>query len=70
DKIPEKISAVVAGTRFVDSLGGRVKRETRSILINSSAKTNIEDLRKLFENNFSKITYPCYGIGNFFYFEN
>lgn len=72
DKIPEKISAVVAGTRFVDSLGGRVKRETRTILINSSAKnkTDTEDIRKLFENNFSEITYPCYGLGNFFYFEN
>jgi hypothetical protein len=71
-KIPSKISAIVAGSRFIDAMGGRVKRDTSKIILNPTSiqKSNIEDLEILFKKNYSEITYPCHGIGTFFYFEN
>ncbi len=68
-EMPELISAIVVGTRFVDACGGRVKRETKDILINEKAKnySKADSLKQLFENNFDEITYPAHGIGTFFY---
>ena len=70
--LPKNISAIVVGSRFVDAMGGRVKRRTNNIILNSEAKlkASLDDLNILFENNYSDVIYPCYGIGTFFYFEN
>jgi len=71
-KLPPQISAVVGGRRFVDSLGGRVKRETVKVVTNPDALTpsRLTDLEMLFPTNFERIEYPVYGIGNFFLFYN
>ncbi|MEC8812659.1 MAG: hypothetical protein VXY23_15200 [Pseudomonadota bacterium] len=68
-EIHDLISAVVVGSRFVDASGGRVKRETKGILLNENAKNpaSSDSLAQLFENNFDEIVYPCHGIGTFFY---
>ncbi|SFC47656.1 SEC-C metal-binding domain-containing protein [Pseudoalteromonas denitrificans] len=72
--IPQKISAIIIGTRFVDSNGGRVKRETKKIILNSKSinknQIDMNDLKEIFNNNYSNVCYPCYGIGTFFHFEN
>lgn len=70
DRIPPKISAVVAGRRFVDSSGGRVKRDSDTRVLNPTALVPSERqaLSELFEKNYSAITYPMFGIGSFFYF--
>lgn len=68
--IPEKISAVVAGRRFVDSTGGRIKRDTQIILLNPRAirPCRKEYLEQIFEKNYKDLTYPLFGIGSFFHF--
>lgn len=68
---PRNISAVVASSRFIDSTGGRIKRKIEKIVLNPSFTSNnsLADLEMLFQNNYSEIKYPCYGIGSFFYFE-
>lgn len=72
DQLPKGISAVVAGKRFVDSSGGRVKRDTEIAAINPKALHMVseEEIRAIFEANFEQPTYPIYGIGTFFEFEN
>lgn len=68
-EIPLNISAVVVGSRFVDSMGGRIKRNTNKIILNASSPLNIkDDLEVIFEKNYSEIYYPVFGIGSFFYF--
>lgn len=71
DRIPPKISAVVAGRRFVDSFGGRIKRDSETQVLNPTALVPCEHhaLSELFEKNYSEIRYPIFGIGSFFYFE-
>lgn len=69
--IPPNISAVVAGRRFVDAAGGRVKRDAEVRILNPTAlvPSNEEDLVTLFAKNYESIQYPIFGIGSFFYFE-
>ena len=71
NRIPPKISAIVAGRRFVDSSGGRVKRDSETIVLNPTAliPSEQEALSELFERNYSAISYPMFGIGSFPYFE-
>ena len=71
-EIPPNISAIVIGSRFVDSTGGRVKRDIHKIILNPRAIQTSEqdDLKVIFRKNFTNIVYPCYGIGSFFYFDN
>jgi hypothetical protein len=71
-RLPDKISAVVAGKRFVDSKGGRIKRDIGRVVTNATAITPIDeqDLRVVFETNYSDAEYPFYGIGSFFVFGN
>jgi len=68
--ISRKISAVVAGRRFVDASGGRVKRDAEVRILNpkASVPSNEEDLAALFAKNYDAIQYPVFGIGNFFNF--
>lgn len=70
--LPNKISAVVAGKRFVDSTGGRIKRDIDLIVTNPTAIVPIEEehLRVVFEANYHDVEYPIYGIGRFFSFGN
>jgi hypothetical protein len=72
DSLPDQISAVVAGKRFVDSKGGRVKRDIERIVTNTTAIAPIDeqDLRVVFKANYVDVEYPLYGIGSFFVFEN
>ncbi len=72
DTLPENISAVVAGKRFVDSLGGRIKRDIECVVVNDSAINPIaeEELLTIFAPNYSDVQYPVYGIGSFFVFGN
>ncbi len=71
-EIPEKISAIVIGNRFIDSSGGRIKRDTLKVIINKKAKqkSNYQEVEKLFEKNYSEVIYPCTNVGTFFYFDN
>jgi len=66
-ELDPKISAIVFGRRFVDSAGGRVKRDTLRIVLNPSAVIQAveEDLSVLFSKNYSDISYPIFGISNF-----
>lgn len=68
--IPRKISAIVAGRRFVDSAGGRVKRDAEIQILNPAAllPSNTDDLGTLFAKNYSSVRYPLSGIGSFFGF--
>lgn len=70
--IPSKISAVVAGRRFVDSSGGRVKRDAEIQILNPVAQvpSNAEDLATLFARNYHSVHYPIFGIGSFFHFSS
>ena len=70
-QIPPKISAVVAGRRFVDSSGGRIKRDSKIQVHNPNAlvAANPHVLAKLFERNYQSVAYPMYGIGSFMYFD-
>ncbi len=70
--LPSNISAVVAGRRFVDSAGGRVKRDAEVIVLNPAAfaPSSKEDLAAIFARNYKTIQYPIFGIGSFFYFTN
>lgn len=72
ENLPDKISAIVAGKRFVDSKGGRVKREIDQFVTNPLAVAPIDeqDLRVVFEANYRDAEYPLYGIGTFFVFGN
>jgi len=65
-----KISAVVAGRRFVDASGGRVKRDAEVRILNPDAfvPSNTEDLAALFAKNYDSVQYPVFGIGSFFNF--
>lgn len=62
-----KISAVVFGRRFVDGAGGRVKRDVLRSIVNPSAQSQAQpqDIETLFSKNYSNISYPIFGIGNF-----
>lgn len=68
--IPSKISAIVAGRRFVDSAGGRVKRDAELQILNPVAlvPSNMDDLATLFAKNYDSVRYPLSGIGSFFRF--
>ncbi len=70
--LPDQISAIVAGKRFVDSKGGRVKRDIERVVTNATAITPIDEqvLRVVFEANYFDVEYPLYGIGSFFVFGN
>ncbi len=70
--IPSRISAVVAGRRFVDSSGGRVKRDAEVQILNPVAQvpSHAEDLATLFAKNYHSVHYPIFGIGSFFRFSN
>ncbi len=70
--LPDKISAVVAGKRFVDSKGGRIKRDIERVVTNATAITPIDEeyLRIIFKANYRHTEYPIYGIGSFFSFGN
>ena len=71
DELPESISAVVAGRRFVDSRGGRIKRDVQVVVVNPKALKPVreEALRTIFAPNYSRMHLPMYGIGSFFVFE-
>ena len=70
--LPQGISAIVAGRRFVDPKGGRVKRDVERVVINTAATAPVTeaDLRVAFEANYDETEYPVYGIGSFFVFGN
>lgn len=65
--LPPKISGIVGGTRFVDAIGGPVKRDTRIIALNPNAlrRSELRDLESIFSKNFNHVTYPHYGISSF-----
>ena len=60
-------------TWFVDSLGGRVRREAMAFAMNEAALIPVEReaLESLFRENFerSELARPYYGIGSFVSFE-
>jgi hypothetical protein len=68
--LPEQVGAIVAGRMFVDSQGGRVKRDVMSSIINPRALTEVagEDLDMMFTKNYSYVTYPIFGITSFMSF--
>jgi len=68
--LPKKISAVVAGKRFVDSKGGPVKRDVERVVINPNAimPADEEGLRTIFQANYQDAEHPFYGIGTFIMF--
>ncbi len=70
--LPNQISAIVVGKRFIDSKGGRIKRDIDLIIINRDAIAPIDecDLKVVFEANHTEIEYPLYGIGSFPTFDN
>ncbi|WP_297018565.1 hypothetical protein [Thalassospira sp.] len=70
DMIPPKISAVVAGRRFVDATGGRVKHDTEIIALNKQAITpaNPAHLDELFRSNYEVSEMPFFGVTSFFIF--
>ena len=72
DSLPDKVSAVIAGKRFLDSKGGRIKRDIERVVTNPSAINPIEEeyLREVFKANYGEVAYPIYGIGSFFLFGN
>ena len=58
------------GKRFVDSKGGRIKRDIERVVTNATAIVPIDEehLRVVFEANYCEVEYPIYGIGSFFSF--
>ena len=68
--LPKKISAVVAGKRFVDSKGGPVKRDVERVVINPNAimPADEEGLRTIFQANYQDAEHPFHGIGTFIMF--
>ena len=72
DELSEGISAVVGGRIFVDSNGGRLKRDCEKICINENSRFKLleSDIKEIFKKNYETASYPIYGIGTFFYFEN
>jgi hypothetical protein len=68
NNLSENISAVVAGKIFVDATGGNLKRDSEKICINVNSHFKLleSDLKEIFKRNYEKVTYPFYGIGNFF----
>jgi hypothetical protein len=48
-----------------------VKRDVEQCIVNPQAivPSNRDDLDILFRGNYSSITYPMFGLGNFFYFK-
>ena len=70
DEIPAQISAVVAGRRFVDSLGGLVKRDCEVVLVNDQAlmPSSENDLREIFQRNYETAHLPYYGLASLFVF--
>lgn len=68
--MPNKISAVVAGRRFVDASGGRVKRDAEYRILNQNAlvPSDEEDLKVLFKKNYESFEYPISPIGSYFGF--
>ncbi len=65
--IPDSISAIVAGSRYVDSTGGRVKRDVECVVLNETGNRPARegDLRTLFGTTNQRANYPLYGIGSF-----
>ncbi len=65
--IPDSISAIAAGKRFVDSMGGRVKRDLECVILNPSGNPQAREseLRTLFGSTHQQLSYPLYGIGSF-----
>jgi len=72
NELSDNISAVVGGRVFVDSNGGRLKRDCMKICINETARFQIleSDIQEIFKNNYETATFPIFGLGTFFYFEN
>ncbi len=72
DELSESISAVVGGRIFVDSNGGRLKRDCAKIYVNENSRFKLlrSDIQEIFKKNYETATYPIYGIGTLFYFEN
>lgn len=64
--IPAQISAVVVGRRFIDSAGGRVKRDVVATILNPGAlkPANEEVLSNIFRPNFDEIAYPVHALGS------
>lgn len=62
----------IFGNRFIDSTGGRIKRDVLKIIINDDSiqKSNYQDINKLFEKNFIEIVYLCTSVGTFIYFDD
>lgn len=70
DELPSTISAVVSGKRFLDSRGGRVKRDVGAVVINRNAlrAASERDLHEIFRANFDECLYPIFGVGFGFMF--
>ncbi|HOY78695.1 MAG TPA: hypothetical protein PLH23_16035 [Hyphomonadaceae bacterium] len=65
-EIPPQISAVVVGRRFIDSSGGRVKRDLISTRLNPNAlkPANAETLADIFRPNFNELAFPVHALGS------
>lgn len=64
--IPPSISAVVVGRRFVDSVGGRVKRDVVGTILNPNAVRPITqaNVDTLFRANYDAIAFPIHALGS------
>jgi hypothetical protein len=62
--VPKNISAIVVGRRFMDSDGGKIKRDTLQTFLmpNAATPTSEDDLRELFPANYEKLKYPLFGL--------
>lgn len=65
-EIPPQISAVVVGRRFIDSSGGRVKRDLISTRLNPNAlkPATEETLKNIFRPNFEELAFPVHALGS------
>lgn len=72
EDIPKNISAVVVGRRFLDSAGGKIKRDTlQSFLVPDAAKpADGDDLQELFPANYEQLEYPLFGLNAPMHFGN
>lgn len=72
NELSDKISAVVVGRVFVDSNGGRLKRDWLKIFLNETAEFQLleSDIQEIFKKNYETVAFPIFGLGTFFYFEN
>ena len=67
EQMPRSISGIVIGRAFIDSGGGRVKRDLEEYLPNLNATHEVDKglVSDLFQPNYSTLLYPLFGIETF-----